>query len=748
MAHAHNMKKIFQFLLILAFLSGFGISAAPAVAAPSAEEAQLTLAELGLESDMLLHGPYDTTNIRFDLPATWKLQPGAELTIDVGSAVTGDESILQSAFSGATLEVYVNDRFQQSIPLASNETKTYTIPIDPADLVSPNPGGWHELSFYLYSEFDCTIDFHQTTVTIDADSVASFPHEPTSLALDLRRLPWPIYLQHSKLLDPVSVVIPSSPTADEIQSALVVMGSFGRMTRGNLPVTMITADQLSDTQRKESHLVLVGKTSALSAFSNLSFPVPLVSGQFAAPELKKDDGVLQLLASPWNSTKSILVVSGNTDPGVVKAAQALSTLNLQTGDTPDYSIVSQVFPAPPAGLSDGDSAAASTADIKLSDLGYTSVTATGMGTNWLDYQFTIPLGLIPKETPYMDLALSASTLVDPKRSEGIVYLNGVQIGSVPLSTEDSNLITTRINFPPSVLRAGINNLSLVFNLLPYDECTVFAFDSLWITVYADSLIHLSLMPSPVSSFALQDLKNYPYPFAMDPSLSTTAFILAKQDPFSWLQASRIAYDLGARISGSVLGFETAFDGEIPEEMRTMNLIVVGEPKNLGVVADLKDALPAYFENGSNIAVLDSQQVIYRISDKKSLGYLELFQSPWSDERAVSGIFGTTPAGIASAVDALINVQSRDTFAGDFVTMDGTNAHIVDTRTGAGMGDIVNSLDPSVSQNENVETTPVSVSNTQIAYARSKQVVLMAAIFVVVLIVVTIASALWFRRQRQ
>jgi hypothetical protein len=472
-----------------------------------------------------------------------------------------------------------------------------------------------------------------------------------------------------------------------------------------------------------------------------------VSGKFAAPELKTDDGVLQLLPSPWNNTKSILVVSGNTDTALVKAAQALSTLNVQTGDTPDYSIVSEVFPAPPAGLSQSETAA-SVADIKLSDLGYASITATGMGTNWLDYQFTIPLGLIPKETPYMDLALSASTLVDPKRSEGIVYLNGVQIGSIPLSTESSNLITTRINFPSSVLRAGVNNLSLVFNLLPFDECTIFAFDSLWITVYADSLIHLSLMPSPVSSFALQDLKNYPYPFAMDPSLSSTAFVLAKKDPFSWMQASRIAYDMGARVSGSVLGFETAFDGEIPEELRAMNLILVGEPKNLGVVADLKEALPAYFDNGSNIAVLDSQQVIYRISDTKSLGYLELFQSPWSEERAISGIFGTTPAGLASAVDALINVQARDTFAGDFVTMDGTNAHIVDTRTGAGMGNIVITLNPSVSQNESVEATPVSASTTQSTYARSRQIVLMAAVFVVVLIVLTIVSALWLRRQRQ
>jgi hypothetical protein len=336
-------------------------------------------------------------------------------------------------------------------------------------------------------------------------------------------------------------------------------------------------------------------------------------------------------------------------------------------------------------------------------------------------------------------------LVDINRSEGVVYLNDVQVGSIPLSTDKSNLIVTRLSFPTSVLRSGTNNLSVVLNLLPYDTCTIFAFSSLWATIYSDSVLHLPLTAAPASSFALQDIKGYPYPFAMDPSLSTTAFVLAQEDPSSWLQAGRIAYDLGARVAGPVLGFETAFSENLPDDIRALNLIVIGQPKTLSIVSDMKASLPAHFEDGSNRAILDTQQVVYRISDTKSLGYLQLFVSPWNDQAAVMGIFGTTANGLTSAINALLNAQSREIFSGNFITLDGTQAIVVDTRTGTGMGNVVIHLNPEISQNE--EPIATSIPNGQTVFASSKQFILLGILTVIVLIATTIVAALVLRRNK-
>jgi hypothetical protein len=511
---------------------------------------------------------------------------------------------------------------------------------------------------------------------------------------------------------------------------------------------MITADKVTPDILDTSHLILVGKPSAFTSLGDLPFAVPLSNGQLSSPQMQEEDGVVQMLPSPWNSARAILMVSGNTDIAVVKAAQALSTVNLQTGDTPDFAIISQVFPAPPVGIAVTEVEAAQPADFKLSDLGFGAVTVTGVGLNWIDYEFAIPLGMIAGEAPYIDLSLSASSLVDPNRSEGMVYLNDVQVGSIHLSDDASNLVTTRVEFPRSLLRSGTNNLSVVLNLLPFDECfTVLALPDLWATVYADSAIHLPLVQAPASTFALQDLKGYPYPFGVDPALNTTAFVLSKQDPASWIQAGRIAYDLGARITGPLLGFEAAYDGEIAENLQTMNLILVGEPRNMSILSDLKEAMPAFFDSDSNIAVLESQQVTYRISDKKSLGYIELFPSPWNEQRAIMGLFGTTPAGLASALDAILDFRLRESFSGDFVTMDGNDAHIIDTRTGTGMGNFVISLDPVTTANGTAEPGPNGISNAEITVAKNRQLILVGVLIVVALIFVTSVFALWLRRKR-
>ena len=733
-------------MLLVVLLFGSGVLHEPVAAAPLYQKGEFTLSDLGSDGDIVLHGPYDTASIRFGLPATWKLQEGSEISIDVSSVITGLEGIsAQSGYSGAILEVYFNGRFEQSIPLLTNGKTNYWVQIKTADLVSPNEGGWHKLSFTLYSQFDCDLNFHQTTVVIDSQSKAYFPYEEIPLALDLRRLPWPIYQQHTKTLDQVLVIIPAAPTADELQAALVVMGAFGRMTNGNLPVKMVTVDQLTESQMAQDHLILVGKPSAFPLFSGLAYPVPLVGGEFSTSGMQADDGVLQMIPSPWNGSKIVMVVSGNTDLGVVKSAQALSTVNLQTGNAPNYSIIAQVNPAPAGVFSGTSTALATSSDIKLSDIGYTFVTSTGMGSNWVDYEFTIPPGSVPAEMPYLDLTLSTSTLVDPTRSDGVVYLNEVQIGSIPLTATNSNLITTRINFPLSVVRSGINTIDLVFNLLPYDECSLTAFTDLWITIYSDSVIHLPLKQTPVSSFAIQDLSMYPYPFANEPSLSTIAFVFPQQDAETWLIASRLAYDLGTRVTGSILAFEVVFDGQIPDGIRTMDLILMGEPKMLPIVDEFKDAMPAYFENGSNVAVLDSQQVIYRISDNKSLGYLELFPSPWNQQASILGIFGTSPEGLASALNALLDVNTRENLTGDFATMDGSDAIIVDTRSGTGTGDVVNNLGPSLVSQTN-ESNSVDVPDMQKALANSKRIILAGVVLVVTLMVAITIVAIFLRKK--
>ena len=750
-AFKESMKKLLYYVSLLSLMVT-GLETMPVGAAPLLEDKTLTFANLGVASEIELHGPYDSNSIRFELPATWEVQSGVELELEISAFVTTESAPLNnSKLLGASLDVYFNDKLQESIPLEDGKNVFYNVPIAPEALAAPDSNGRHKISFFLDAALDCDIDFHKTTVSIGLGSEILLPYVEKDISLDLRRLPWPIYQESGVEKSSAVIVVPEAPSADELQAGLVVAGSLGRMTSGNLPVTLISNDQLTDDQKNQSHIILVGKPSAFPALVPAGLTVPVKGNKFSFAGMSDEDGVLQAVASPWNKSRVLLVVGGNTDQGVVKAAQALSTANLQTGDTPDYSIVANVNPITMTGILTSDLMPVDTTDVSFADLGYDAVVANGIGTSWLTYEFVIPSGYAPGEGPFVDFKYTTSDLVDSNRSGAVIYLNDVLVGSLALSSAETNIISARINLPVSLLKTGTNRLDVVLNLLPRDECSIFAFSGLWVTIYPDSMLHLPLTQSQATAFTLQDLKTYPYPFANDPSLSTTAFVLSKQDRTSWAVAARLAYDLGARVASSILGFEAAYTDQLPDDIRAYNLIVIGEPRNLGIVADFKGSMPAHFEADSNIAMLDAQQVVYRISANKKLGYLELFASPWTETGVVLGVFGTSPEGVTYAGDSLLRADMRDVLSGNFATLDGVKAVVVDTRTGLGLGRFASNLGSSVVSAQNpatLEPSAVDADQVQQEVARGRVFILVGMVGVVVAMLVVVLVALRLKQKRK
>lgn len=747
------MNKPITFIFVLLVLFASGANPPKAVAAPATDQASITFSDLGLDTDIILRGPYDSNGLRFSLPAAWVLLDGVELELEVSTFISGETGTNlnpDNNFLGALLEVYFNNRLQQIIPLEKGDKVLYRIPIRASDLDSPFTGGWYDISFFLDAAIDCDFDFYQTTVIIGPSSKAHLSYTEIPPSLSLHQLPWPIYQQRANIIEPVIAVVPTSPTEDELQASLIVLGSFGRMTSGDLPVSMVTADQVTEEIRNKNNMIFIGKPSAFSLLKDMKLPIPVDTDSFSSPEVIDGDGVLEIFPSPWNSSKAILLVSGTTDEGVVKAAQALSTRNLQTGTLKTYSVIAKVNPNINSGVTTTNGFFIASPDIELADLGLPIQTISGVGTNYVTYEFSIPQGLMPSESPYLELVHSSSVLVDPERSNIEVYLNNVLVGSVKLDSENSTLTTSKVDLPKSAFTSGLNVIEIVVNLIPLDECAVVSISEsgLWMTVYPESKLHVPLVPvETVPSVALGDLNAYPLPFAGDSTYSTTAFVLPEQSIFAWSIAGSVAYDLGASTSSSILAFEAYYDSQFTEDVRIENLIIIGEPKKLKIVSGLKSALPAYFEENSNIAILESQQVIYRISDEKSLGYLELFASPWSEKGAILGIFGTTDNGLKFAGDALLKPNMRETLVGNFVTIDSEKTIVVDTLTGLGVGRVGPELGSEVVSRETPEAVPPAlVMDNEAAQSARRQLIFYGIAGIVVLMVVVAIVALVFRKR--
>ena len=688
------MKKFLNMILLIIFLSTlvFIQPTAAVSAAPRAQEGAsvLTFAQMG-ESDLIMRGPFSSKSIRFNLPANRVLQEGAELQLVISASFTGESGgqvIQLNDHIGAVLDVYFNDAFQQSIPLINGNDIVYRVPIASSDLVSKAKDGTFDIYFELDASIDCNYAFHNTTVVISSSSQAILPSAEVAVDLDLHRLPWPIYQPDAQLPGSAVLVMPKTPSADEAKAALLVMAAFGRMTDANLLVDIVSIDDLTDTLRQNSDLIFVGKPSELPLLKELDLPVPIQSGSYSSPEMKEDDGVLQIAASAWSKTRVVLLVSGNTDVGVVKAAQALTTSNIQTSNSNLYSIVAQVNLAAPLGLQTESPANPLTnSDYTFSSLGYSAETNTGIGTRSFSYEFVIPPGQVPVEKPYIDIVFTASKLADPARSGMTISVNGSRIGSAKFSVDDPDPTNTRANLPAAFLRSGLNVIDVNVALIPFDVCSSISFNSgLWVTIYSESVLHLPLARATATTNTLKDLQAYPYPFLNDPSLSSTTFILPQSDPAALAVAGALAFDLGNTATGSVFSFDVDFDGQLEDATRKdQNLILVGEPSSLSLINDLKDNMPAYFEPNSNTAILEGQQVVYRISSGKSLGYLELFSLPWDNQFAALEVLGTNVEGVLFAGRALVNEEVRNTLKGDFATIDNKQTMVVDTRTGAGMG---------------------------------------------------------------
>jgi cellulose synthase operon protein B len=683
------LRSIFFALVLASLLSSLVFTAggaAPTLQTATGNEAVIRFDMLG-QSDTLLRGPYGTKNVRFGLPANWAFEEGATLQLIMTANLITDASqpVAEGQFIGSTLNVSFDKKTVAAVPILAGSNVAYDIPIPGTALESPFNDGRHELQLFLDAGTDCTDSTRQTSVVISSASHFIIPYTEQEPAIDLTTLPRPIFQRDSIFPVDVALVVPDAPTAEEMQAALTVASSFGRMSGGEMGFDLVPMSTLTPEMRTNSQLIFVGKSSSLSLLQGAALPSPLQGRTFAAPGMQNDDGILQLAISPWNTGRAVLVVGGNTDAGVVKAAQALSNENIQTAGDRNLALIANVLPS----TSSGRPNTTLPQEIQtFGDLGYGILTMNGVGRSESFIRFTLPPGFVVTGDAFLDLTFNHSGLLDFNRSGLTVFMNGNLIGSVLLSEQTASTITQRIRIPLSSLATNNNELKFEVDLAPLSQCSFLDFSNLWLSILPESVLNLPLSPATAGTVTLRDLGSYPYPFTNEPTLTNLAFVLTKNDPASWNTAAQIALQLGRQAAGALFSPAVAFDGEVPDEIRqNHNLIVVGLPSKMQTLGELNESLPAPFDEGTNVAVLQGQQVSYRFPAESDLGFLELLASPWNSERVILAVVGTTPEGVRQAGNALTNSLLRSRLKGNFVLVNDQSLSVADTRTGLGLAGV-------------------------------------------------------------
>ena len=636
----------------------------------------LTLEQLG-KAEQTLQGPYDSRTLTFSLPSSWQLAPGVQFDMmfaisfsNLSGAGTNPGQLyggtLTVSFNGATLSVMQIDR-------VGEQTLHFNIP-DKA-LVSRRTDGRYDLNFSLDTGLNCDIN-HQVTMILHNSSRMILPHTIVPPNTDLARFPQPFSMDPA-WADSALLVVPDQPTAAELQSVLTIGASLKNLTSTAFTFDMITESRLTPELEAANHLILVGKAASLGTVSQLTLPAPITENGVSLPGSNADDGVIEMVASPWNKDKVVLLVSGANDTGVTKASQALSTGQIRPAELSNLAIISSVDPQPiPQAVP---------IDQTLADLGYDLTATTDRlgrpGTASSVFYFYTATGVVAGPDASFTLEFSHSSLLNFARSGLMVLLNDQPIGSFRF-TEESAQTRTSIKFqiPAPALLPGRNRLEVRTDLFPTDNCTSPQLAGLWVTLWPESLLHLPTISIPAGGVSQYDLSLYPVPFAQHPTLGNTAFILPKDHLAAWQTALAIASDMGDRLNGQLITVKAYYVDDIPETVKSEDhLVIVGRPNTMPIVSELHDQLPGPFDTGSEIAIEKNVQVAYRLGSNAKVGYLELLASPWNKERIIMAVLGNSDEGLVQAGGAITTTAQRSRLAGDFAIITGGQITVTDTR---------------------------------------------------------------------
>jgi hypothetical protein len=403
--------------------------------------------------------------------------------------------------------------------------------------------------------------------------------------------------------------------------------------------------------------------------------------------IPETDGVIELFPSPWQVGKAVLFVTGLTDDAVNNAGIALGSPEHFPGISGQAVLVEDVLPRLTSTRQEAS-------DITLTDLGYKDQVVQGIGRKDIFYYFDLPLSWNLTEDANVRLSFSHSRLLDPRKSSLTLFFNDTPIASTPL--DDSNAINGELvgKLSANGARPGLKNSLLVqIEEDVTDRCIIPETSQAWVTVSANSSLNLAHSVSDIKS--LFNLDNYPQQFITDPSLNNVIISLPERpNAVEHTLALQTASYLGAASAGVyfhpnlIMGKPDGFD------LEKYNVITIGRSTRNPVLQSVNDKLPQPFIPGTDKILQKIDNVIFRLPDNLDLGYVQLIPSPWSSEKVLVAITGTTDQGMLDS-EKILNSSENWQLNGNIALIRGEKVFSTDTNelTKTGTAELITTIVP-------------------------------------------------------
>jgi hypothetical protein len=293
-------------------------------------DVDFTLADLGYEEKVAYGVGSHTLDYHFSVPMGFAAKEDARLDLHFGHAeiASPTNSSLDVRFNGIPIASALLDERNASggilkVTLPARLIRSGHNLVRISIAMNPN-----------HQDQGSVVDAGQLWTAIYDHSSLHLPLTSQDVEPSLDLLLYPFNKRPS--LRGLLLVLPDRAGLFEYDLMLQVAAGLGAADRGDYLALKVTiADLVSQQDQQDQDFFLMGRPSAHSLIAELndSLPQPFEPGSDVLHPLfdpviyvqdpSRDIGLIEELAAPWNSERTILVLTGTSDEGVVLASTVL-----------------------------------------------------------------------------------------------------------------------------------------------------------------------------------------------------------------------------------------------------------------------------------------------------------------------------------------------------------------------------------------------------------------------------------------
>jgi cellulose synthase operon protein B len=620
-----------------------------------------------------IEGVYGESRLGFTRPKGWNMK-----TV---KAIVRFQHSPNLVPARSNLVVRVNDTSVGSVPLnLKNSQVGEAVFAIPGNLVQD----YNEISLVAQQENSpsCSNPNDQNLWTeILPDSKIVFDYQPEEIPLSFGSYPYPFFDELGLEATRLNYLMPTQVDESWLTAASRFQTQMGRLADFRPLETQLVKEAKSF--RWNDRLIIIGTPEQQPILKTLKLPVSLNGNQFIDRDKTAfgDDTGLLMLTSLQEGAVPVLVISGNSETAVRKAAQFLVQPQSSQIGTSTFIAVNDLASTKEQGSRDWPRFLPERKQFTLKDLQgsdgkpYRDVTVKGSNAPPINFNFWALPDDRFKRGSSMTLHYTYGAQADPKNSTISVAIDGVNIGSKRLASDQGGSRETFTVDLPENLITPTSKIRVDFKLQPKDadpkrDCGRLTDQHLTGTLHGDTSFNLNREIGA----DLPNLKLFTsgFPFANVQNLSNTAILVPETPNAADLMTMlKFSERMGRLTRANSVQHEVYRANNASADMKKYkNLVAVGTRERL--------PLPEVFQADKGFNLNDAFKRQIGQTQIQTLpnadGIIKTVISPWNKDRVLLALSAQSEQGLKQVQDVLSSDAWFYQLQGDTALMSPTEAN--------------------------------------------------------------------------